>query len=300
MPVTLIIFNRPDLTKRLIESLKEIKPKNLYIIADGPRANKSNDYNNCQQTRKIIESIDWECIIKKNYSDTNLGCKKRISSGLDWVFENVEETIILEDDCIPNPIFFEYCEFMLKKYKNVPSVMSIEGTRVTEEYKVPNVDEVSKYAGLWGWATWKESWNRIDLNFESYNYKNKYRLLKSIGINHFLTYNRLFELCRQNKIDSWGYAWIYTILKENGYAILPSTNLIKNVGFGNEATHTNNSNSELSKLRISEENVELNDLNKLYLNSNYDRAYFKIHNDQSGLVKSIKQLIYLYFIRGAK
>lgn len=300
MPVTLIIFNRPNITKKLIDSLRAIKPKKLFIIADGPRSNKSNDHIKCKQTREIIDSIDWECEIKKNYASTNLGCKQRISSGLDWVFEEVEETIILEDDCIPSPIFFSYCEFMLKKYKNNSLVMSIEGTRVTEDYKVLGVDEISKYAGLWGWATWKESWSKIDLDFKTYNYKSKYHLFKSLGITHFLTYNRLFELCKQDKIDSWGYAWIYSILKEEGYVVLPSNNLIENVGFGNDSTHTTNNDSKLSKLNISKESIVLSNNNEMHLNSDYDKEYFEIHNDQSGIIKTLKQLVYLYFIRGAK
>ena len=134
-PVAFIIFNRPDTTKRVFEAIRHAKPPKLLVIADGPRADRPGEAEKCAAAREIIEGVDWECEVLTNYSDVNLGCGKRVSTGIDWVFDQVEEAIILEDDCLPNPSFFKFCELMLEQYRHDQRIMSISGTNYLETWK---------------------------------------------------------------------------------------------------------------------------------------------------------------------
>lgn len=145
IPLVFIIFNRPDTTEIVFKKIKEYKPKKLYIISDGPRDNNTKDIENCKKTRKIVEDINWDCQIFKKYSDVNLGCGINISSGLDWVFNQEEMAIILEDDCLPANGFFEYCAELLIKYKNEPNIMHIGGTNWHPEYKHGNNDSQGQF-----------------------------------------------------------------------------------------------------------------------------------------------------------
>ena len=132
-PVAFIIFNRPDTTRIVFEEIKKAKPEKLLIIADGPRNNKPGEKERCAETRAIVENIDWECEVLRNYSDKNMGCKNRVASGLNWVFENVEEAIILEDDCLPDQSFFRYCQELLEKYRDDKRIMLIAGDNMLFE-----------------------------------------------------------------------------------------------------------------------------------------------------------------------
>ena len=166
-PVAFIIFNRPDTTKRVFEAIRQAKPPKLFVIADGSRSDRLGEAEKCAATRAIIDGVDWECEILTNYSDVNLGCKIRVSSGLDWVFSEVEEAIILEDDCLPHPSFFAFCEELLEKYRNDSRIMQICGSNVLKDQV--NIDDsyyFSKYGPIWGWASWRRAWQEYDVDMK--------------------------------------------------------------------------------------------------------------------------------------
>jgi hypothetical protein len=161
--VALIIFNRTDTTKKVFEVLRQVKPAKLLVIADAPRHNYPDDIEKCAATRQIIEQVDWNCQVIKNYSEKNLGNKLRISTGLNWVFEQVEQAIILEDDCLPHPSFLPFCEDLLDKYQDDQRIMTRSGNnfqfgRKRTEYSY----YFSRYTLIWGWATWRRAWQHYD------------------------------------------------------------------------------------------------------------------------------------------
>src|SRR5579883_3534944 len=163
-PVVLIIFKRADTTERVLEVIRQVKPSQLFVIADGPRADRSEEVEKCAAARALIEQVDWQCEVFKNYSEVNLGCAKRVSSGLDWVFSNVEEAIILEDDCLPHPTFFRFCEELLEKYRYDTRISSISGQNVLLKHRRTNYSYFfSRYNLCWGWASWKRAWQHYDL-----------------------------------------------------------------------------------------------------------------------------------------
>lgn len=303
VPIVLIMFNRPLETSRVLEKIKEVKPERLFIISDGSRNNEEKE--KVQECRNLINKIDWKCKIETNYSDVNMGCRNRISSGLNWVFKKVDKAIILEDDCLPDISFFYYCERMLDLYKNDERVMSIEGTNLSNNiYKIEGSEYFfGSYASLWGWATWKESWEKIDLNLTTLSDKERQlKIIKNIGLFKYLNYRKIFMKVKQGKINSWGYSWIYTILSLNGVVIVPYQNLIENIGFSEGATHTNNFNEfrKIKALKLSE-SIKYAGKQKIIINNAYNMDYYLYHNPKGTYLKSmIPSSIKKYLKKGKK
>lgn len=238
-PVALFIFNRPKCTEQLVHALAVIKPANLFVIADGPR--NSSDIDLCKQTRAIIDQIDWPCTILKQYSTSNIGCRESIPNGLNWVFKQVDTCIILEDDCIPQPSFFPFCQELLSRYKHDEGVMTIGGHRSDGPNELNGESYFfSKYPSVWGWATWKEKWAKYDLNMSQWAELKDSKWLEGIFQNHkAVTYwSRMFNKMKDG-LDTWDYALAYSCWLNNGLSIRSRVNMISNVGFGKDATHTN-------------------------------------------------------------
>jgi hypothetical protein len=239
-PITFIIFNRPETTKIVFEEIRRAKPARLLIIADGPRESKPGEREKCEQTRAIVENIDWECEVLRNYANVNMGCKNRVSSGLDWVFDNVEESIILEDDCVPDPSFFRYCQELLAKYRNDERVMVISGDNMLfENNNQEHSYYFSKYIHIWGWASWRRAWKLYDVKIRFWpDIKEKKLLTDIVDKSNLPEWENNFDLVYANKFDTWDYQWVLIIWMQSGLSIVPSKNLISNIGFSENATHT--------------------------------------------------------------
>ena len=250
-PVVFLIFRRPDLTARVFEAIRQAQPAKLLVVADGPR-NKEEALL-CQQSRAITENIDWDCEVLRNYSNVNMGCRDRVSSGLTWAFEQVEEAIILEDDCLPHSSFFRYCEILLEKYRHDTRVMQIGGNN---SLCAPNNLEFSYYfsglAHIWGWATWKRAWNLFDVKISRWpKLRSNLDFLDIFENAREIKYRvHLFDKVFENKIDTWDYSWLFAVLTQNGLTILPKVNLISNIGFREDATHTTNLSSSRASLTV--------------------------------------------------
>jgi hypothetical protein len=250
-PVTFIIFKRPDATEKVFEVIRQVKPSKLLVIADGPRADHSDETQKCATARKIIERVDWNCEVLTNYSEVNLGCAKRVSSGLDWVFDNVEESIVLEDDCIPHPTFFRFCEELLERYRYDSRILCISGQNVQfgrrrTEYSY----YFSRYNHCWGWATWRQAWKYFDFDMKLWPEIKNTNLLSDIILDSQAVdyWSKIFQATYDGRIDSWGYRWTFASWIQNGISILPNVNLVSNIGFGMEGTHTLNKKSKYANM----------------------------------------------------
>lgn len=264
-PVLFIIFNRPDTTQKVFESIRKARPENLFVAADGPRHNKKSENEKCNLTRQITEKIDWPCQVRRLYRDKNLGCKKAVSQAINWFFQNVGEGIILEDDCLPDQSFFRYCSILLEKYRGDSKVMHIGGSSFIDTQQKSSY-YFSKYPHVWGWATWKRSWDGYDSDLNNvYN--------SSIFGNYkFSFFEKIFWLetfhaVKNGHIDTWDYQWVYKIWKNKGIAITPTTNLIKNIGFIKDSTHTKTTPEFIRKQKTGEikqiihcNSIKINDL----------------------------------------
>ncbi|MFA4828256.1 MAG: hypothetical protein WC855_04715 [Thermodesulfovibrionales bacterium] len=240
-PVAFLVFNRPDATARVFEAIRAARPPRLLVVADGPRVDRPGDTEKCQATRAILQRVDWPCEVLTNYSDVNLGCKGRVSSGLDWVFRNVEEAIILEDDCLPHPTFFRFCEELLEKYRDDERVMMISGDNFQFGNKrTPYSYYFSHFTHIWGWASWRRAWKYYDVNMKLWpEIRDHGWLYDVMGNARSAEYwSGIFNKVYDNKINTWDYQWTFACWVQNGLTVLPNNNLISNIGFYHEATHT--------------------------------------------------------------
>ncbi len=248
-PVAFLIFNRPELTKVVFEAIRQAQPQKLLVVADGPRF--PEEVQKCQKTREIINQVDWECEVLTNFSDINLGCEQRVISGIDWVFAEVEEAIILEDDCLPSQSFFQFCQTLLEHYRHDERVMHISGNQFNSRLNKTDYSySFSKYGGTWGWASWRRAWQHFDRDMKSWSEFKTKQMMKSIcsSLQEELYWTNIFDRVFNNEITTcWDYQWLYTRWIQNDLSIVPKTNLVSNIGFGADATHTFSS-SPLAKL----------------------------------------------------
>jgi len=242
-PVALIIFNRPEKTERVLAEIAKAKPRKLFVIADGPRPNCPNDIAQCSAVRKIIERVDWGCEVLKNYSEVNLGCGRRPATGTSWVFEYVEEAIILEDDIVPHPTFFRFCEELLEKYRNDWRVMMIGGFTM-HPHCSPYSYRFSRIFGcVGGWATWRRAWQYWDGQMTLWPTlrDDTSWMLDIMGESRVVEHwRKILERAytESSHADYWDYQWMFACWAQSGLAIVPTVNLISNIGFGADATHT--------------------------------------------------------------
>jgi glycosyltransferase involved in cell wall biosynthesis/tetratricopeptide (TPR) repeat protein len=250
-PVVLLIFKRPEQTAKVFEVVRQVQPPKLLVVGDGPRPDKSGEAEKCSAARSIMDKVDWNCEVLTNFSDVNLGCKNRVSSGLDWVFSLVDEAIIIEDDCVPDPSFFRFCEELLERYRDVPQVMSITGEN-THGYQTLNSSYYfAQYSFYWGWATWKRAWKLFDGNLKLWEGLRKTNWLSNLLQNAEATeyWSDIFEQTF-NGFNSWGYGWTFACLVNQGLCVIANNNLISNIGFGEDAAHHTWSVDEIGNLPV--------------------------------------------------
>ena len=241
-PVALIIFNRPECTKRVLEAVAAARPRQLFVIADGPRPGHPTDAERCAATRALIQTVDWDCRVVTNFSEVNLGCKRRPETGLDWLFEQVEEAIILEDDCLPDPSFFPYCEEMLERYRDDERVMVVSGFNFFGQTQEAKQSYYFSYLGsTWGWATWRRAWKLNDPDLRLWPEVREAKLIDHLFPDpvHAKFWYDVFDKILDGRLpDAWDYQWQLACWFNSGYRIFPSVSLISNIGFGEDATHT--------------------------------------------------------------
>src|SRR5262245_44252833 len=210
IPVAFLIFNRPGVTRRVFAEIARARPKRLLVVADGPRS--ADEAEKCVAARSVIDQVDWDCEVLINFSDVNLGCKRRVSSGLDWVFEHCDGAIILEDDCLPSQAFFPYCAELLEKYRDDDRVMMISGNNFQFGRKhSPYSYYFSRYAHIWGWASWRMAWRRHDIWMSRWPSLRETSWLQNLlddpaAVRHFReTFDRTYD----GQIDTWDYQWTF-------------------------------------------------------------------------------------------
>ena len=257
-PVVLIIFNRPELTGLVLNAIAEARPQKLLVVADGPRRDRPGDLEACEAARAVIDRVNWDCEVIKNYSDVNLGCGRRPATGISWAFELAEEVIILEDDCIPHPSFFRFCEELLERYRDDERVMHIGGSNVRRE-AVPTPDSYffSQFNIAAGsWATWRRAWRHFDASVKLWpQLRDTSWLADRVEDERAVRYwAREFEAAyeREGNVSYWDHQWTFACWANTGLSILPRTNLASNVGWGPDATHMSWENDPTLNVPVSE------------------------------------------------
>lgn len=254
-PIAFFIFCRPDTTQRVFERIREVQPRQLFVVADGPRKGVKEDFELCAQTRAIIERVDWDCDVFKNYAETNQGLRNRVSSGLAWVFEQVDRAIVLEDDCLPERSFFKFCGELLEQYESDTRIMSITGTNFQQGRRRTNDSYYfSRYESCWGWATWRRAWRHFDRDLTGWPQLVENgtfaHVFESAGVQKY--WESIFQKLYLGEINSWAYAWSFAHFVNHGLAIIPAHNLVSNIGFDERGTHTVSADSALANMGSAE------------------------------------------------
>lgn len=239
-PILFIIFNRPILTQRVFKAIRAARPKELFIAADGPRQDRPDDIDKCFESREIIKSIDWDCQVKTLFRNENLGCGLSVSSAISWFFSHVKYGIILEDDCLPLPSFFTFCSELLIRYEYDTRIMHISGANGLSTEKFESSYIFSRLPGSWGWASWRRAWDAYDFDTRRFPLFKSSQMIYCLFPEKEMAEFQLkkYEIGHSKTVDTWDYQWQFCLVAEGGLSITPTKNLIRNIGFGPDATHT--------------------------------------------------------------
>jgi hypothetical protein len=242
--VIFLVFNRPAHTRLVFAEIAKARPPKMLIVADGPRPDRPGDAVDCSAVRDVVERVDWDCEVLRNYSDVNLGCGRRVSSGLTWAFEHVEEAVVLEDDIVPDPTFFRFCDELLERYRDDERVMHVSGNNFGP---APGASawsyHFSRYDHIWGWATWRRAFRCYDFTMALWPSLRTTTWLSDLLADPVAAdwWRRHFDMAtsgNRSVHDAWSTQWVFAMWAQNGLSITPAVNLTSNIGFGAEATHT--------------------------------------------------------------
>ncbi|MCS7085222.1 MAG: glycosyltransferase family 2 protein [Bacteroidia bacterium] len=240
IPILFIVFNRPDTTARVWETLRTLRPKRLFVAADGPR--NAREAENCEQTRAIVRSPDWDCDLKKLFREYNAGLKRAVVEALDWFFDNVEEGVVLEDDCLAHPDFFRFCAAMLERFRDDDRVYHIGGNNWQRGRRVGTWSAYfSLYPHIWGWATWRRAWKLMDAEMRLWPSFRDAGMMRELFPHPTVArwwQNRLERVWRGEFPGAWSYQWTFAGWVNGKLSLTPNVNLVSNIGFGRQGTHT--------------------------------------------------------------
>jgi hypothetical protein len=239
-PVALILFRRPERTARIFERIREARPRRLFLIADGPRTGDAEERAGIDAARAAVDEIDWPCEVSRDYAERNLGLKRRITTGLGGVFEEEERAIVLEDDCLPHPAFFRYCDELLERYRSEERVVHIAGSQLLRRPPSGASFHFSRYVHIWGWATWRRAWSHFDVDLAEWHGdsdEGRERRLRNLFADESERRYWRYVWDNSREIDNWDAQWSYVCLTRRALAVNPNRNLISNIGFGPDATN---------------------------------------------------------------
>jgi len=242
VPILVIFWNRPSMLEGLLDVLEPLQPQSLYLACDGPRAGDANNQALVQQCRALIdERVTWPVQLQRRYGDHNQGCRAGVAAAINWFFEQEPEGIVLEDDVWPDPSFFPFMQELLARYRDDSRIGSISSHHF---HRQPSGDvssyRYSIYNHCWGWGSWRRAWQQYDFALSSWPAFRDQGLLAGLGSRRFQRYwTRILDATAAGQIDTWDFAWTYSHWKAGMLSCVPDRCLVRNAGFGPDATHTN-------------------------------------------------------------
>ncbi len=277
-PVLMTVFNRPGKARRVLDAVRVAAPRRLYVAGDGPRPHVPTDAARCQQTRRLFDDVGWECDVKTLFRDENLGCKIGMSTAISWFLSLEGEGIILEDDCVPSPDFFPFCAELLERYRDVDEVMMIGGNNQLGEWGYDRYSYTfTQTTPIWGWATWDSAWATFDASMSAWADPAVRAYIRStVPLAEYRSMSRQFDNVSAGRLDSWGNAWAFAMLRRSGLAAVAGRNLVENIGFDAEATHTKNRLSPTAKIPAASMDFPLVHPPAIEPSHEYDEAMFRV------------------------
>ena len=289
-PVLFILYNRLEVSKKSFESIRNVRPHKLYIACDGYKRDKVGDKEKVEAVRQwILGAVDWDCQVKTRFAEENQGCKYGPANAINWIFQNEEEAIILEDDIVADTSFFWYCQELLERYRDDTRIMIIGGHKKVWDFPIENDYFFTAFGMIWGWATWKRAWSYFDIDMKNWLQYKKDNLLANVygkDASIYLTEN--IDRVYSGRLDAWDFPWMLSIAANSGLGILPKYNLIQNIGYGEDSTHTSGKEPDLHKSFL---DLPLKPVENVVRNWNYDRIHAKKYADPRKFHRFIRQFI---------
>ena len=284
IPILFIVFNRIEPTKQVLAKIKEVAPKQLFIAMDGPRKNVPDEAEKCENVRNwVLSQVDWECELHTLIREENLGCGKGPAEAISWFFDQVEMGIILEDDCVPNDSFFKFMEELLIKYKDDNRIMQISGTNRLGTYQYRDSDQsyyFANYASEWGWGAWRRAWKLYDFSISAWEDRNVRKIIRQLFDKpiYFKFISRILDRTFKNpEVSWWDYQWGFTKEINSGLSVVPAKNLVSNIGFGEDATHTFNIYSKFNNLTTHEIDFPLHHPKYVAIDKDFEQKIMAAH-----------------------
>lgn len=299
--VLLLVYRRPELTERVLNVIRQARPSHLLIAADGPHPERPQDPELCARTRTVIEhGVDWPCEMKQRYLLENAGCKRGVAGAIGWAFSQHERIVILEDDCLPHPSFFRYCDELLEKYAEDSRVMQVAGSNLLHHAPSNSASYfASRFGVIWGWATWRRAWALYDMEMTDWP-----SLRDSGALNRFChlpgeakRYTRLYDDVYSGRLDTWDAQWALTRQRNGALSLVPSVNLISNIGFGKGATHTLHDDRLVSNSTLREIELPLTHPTSIEPDNEADRRFFARCHREFGWLQRIARRLGLWSTR---
>ena len=270
-------------TRRVFSEIARARPRRLLVVADGPRAGREGEAARCEEARAVVRRVDWDCELLTNFADENMGCKRRVSTGLDWVFGTCEEAIILEDDCLPDPTFFPFCEELLEKFRDDERVAMVCGNNFQRGRRRSQYSYYfSRHVTVWGWASWRRVWRHYDVGMRLWPELRETNWLESLLVNPVMVeyWRGVFDMMHEGtaeRADTWDYQLFFAWWARGALAVTPEVNLVTNVGFGADATHTRDAAalSTMAELPSAPVELPLRHPPYLYLDREADHFAFR-------------------------
>lgn len=280
-PVVFIVFNRAEYARQVFDAIRAARPPRLYVIADGPRPSRPDDVEKCAAARAVVANVDWPCDVRRDYAAHNLGSGRRIASGLDWVFQQEPEAIVLEDDFVPHPDFFRFCSEMLERYRDDPRVATIAGANFLAHLREFPADEsyfFSRYYSIAGWASWRRAWKNFDYGVTRWPEFKRRGLLEQIypdpHVRHYFDY--AWEQClRGERPDVWDFQWMFACTMSNALCIVPRVNLTTHIGVVGTHSGQVSRNDLLPRQPLYIGDEPLRHPAFMLPNPNYDTSFFE-------------------------
>lgn len=290
-PILFCVYKRPETTVKVFEIIRKVRPKKLFIAANAPKKDNVEELKKCNDVKEIVENVDWNCDVHKLYREEHLGLKNSITSAINWFFSEVEEGIILEDDVCPDVSFFSFCEELLNKYKHDTRIMQINGLNVINADNHPYSYYFSRFGPCWGWASWRRAWEMYDRSLKYWNEIRDLQNHKSFcdSVEEESWRITLFKYISEERNEAWDFQWVYFRLINSGLSVTPKYNLIKNMGFGGNSTHTNEVPNYMKNLDCKEISFPLKHPPYVLRSFNYDSLYFNsvVYNNLSFYDKTV-------------
>lgn len=248
-PVLLTAFNRPRETRLVIDAIRRYAPSHMYIAVDGPRSNRPHDASRCAEVVRILERVDWDCQVERLIRAENLGCRRSMAGAVDWFFESVPEGIILEDDCVPSADFFCFADELLERYRDDDRVAMVSGTNVLREWRPTDASYFFGQGAVWGWASWRRAWGHSSQHLAGLASRTACATARrTLGSARWRQLKPKLRAVASGELDTWDYPWVFEFAARGQVAAIPAVNLVSNIGFGPEATHTTSTDGSLARL----------------------------------------------------